>query len=84
MCKHEDKYCPCCKQPFECKVGSILLCQCSAVTLTDPERDFINEQYDDCLCASCLKALKAQYHKKEFQQKLKRILGVFYKKAPDT
>ncbi|MBZ4189194.1 cysteine-rich CWC family protein [Niabella beijingensis] len=79
MCKHEDKYCPRCKQPFECKVGSILLCQCSTVSLNDEERDFINQQYEDCLCASCLKELRAVYHKQKFQRKLKGILGVFYK-----
>ncbi|MCF3110485.1 cysteine-rich CWC family protein [Niabella sp. CC-SYL272] len=84
MCQHEDKYCPRCKQPFECKVGSILLCQCSTVSLNNEERDFIFKQYEDCLCAECLKALKAQYHQQQFQHKLKGILGVFYKDSSGT
>ncbi|WP_018626818.1 cysteine-rich CWC family protein [Niabella aurantiaca] len=84
MCKHEDKYCPRCKQPFECKVGSILLCQCSTVILNDAERDFVSKQYEDCLCATCLKELKAQYHQQKFQGKLKGILGVLYKPPPGS
>ncbi|WP_091102061.1 cysteine-rich CWC family protein [Paenimyroides marinum] len=78
MAQHEEKYCPRCKTVFECKVGSILLCQCSEVKLNSEERDFINEQFDDCLCANCMKELKAEYHNQKFQNKLKRILGIFY------
>ncbi|AHF16273.1 cysteine-rich CWC family protein [Niabella soli] len=79
MCQHEDKYCPCCKQPFECKVGSILLCQCSQIKLTAAERDFIGEQYDDCLCSKCMLKMKERYHKNHFQDRLKKILGIFYR-----
>ncbi|WP_084490307.1 cysteine-rich CWC family protein [Niabella ginsenosidivorans] len=79
MCKHEQKYCPRCEQPFECKVGSILLCQCSSVILTDAERDFITGLYEDCLCARCLADMKILYHKQTFQSKLKKILGVLYR-----
>ncbi|HEX5553966.1 MAG TPA: cysteine-rich CWC family protein [Chitinophagaceae bacterium] len=61
MYKHEIKYCPRCGIPFECKVGSIGLCQCTAVTLTEDERDFIDGKFDDCLCANCMKELKAEY-----------------------
>lgn len=79
MIKHEIKYCPRCETAFECKVGSILLCQCTAVRLEDDERDYINSQYDECLCADCMKILKSEYHNQRFQDKLKSILGVFYK-----
>ncbi|MCX2764652.1 cysteine-rich CWC family protein [Aquimarina muelleri] len=80
MIKHEEKYCPRCKSQFECKVGSILLCQCTIINLSNEERNYINEKYDDCLCANCMKALKSEYHNQLFQNKLKNILGVFYKK----
>src|SRR5690606_36048808 len=46
MIKHEIKYCPRCEAAFECKVGSILLCQCTTVHFEDEERDYINSQYD--------------------------------------
>ncbi|MDO5615319.1 MAG: cysteine-rich CWC family protein [Cruoricaptor ignavus] len=79
MPKHEQKYCPKCNATFECKVGSILLCQCSEIKLSNEELEFIQEKYDDCLCANCMKKLKAEYHNQNFQKRLKSILGVFYK-----
>jgi hypothetical protein len=62
MYKHEEKICPRCSETFECKLGSILLCQCTAVKLNEVERDYIREQYDDCLCAKCMKELRAEYN----------------------
>ena len=35
--KHEHMACPRCQRSFECRVGSINLCQCQAVQLTDEE-----------------------------------------------
>ncbi|MEM9897469.1 MAG: cysteine-rich CWC family protein [Bacteroidota bacterium] len=67
MIKHEITPCPRCGKTFECKVGSILLCQCTTVELNQEERDYINEWFDDCLCASCMKDLKAEY--RSIQQK---------------
>lgn len=61
MCEHEKKYCPHCNVLFECKIGSILLCQCTPVPLAEDERMYIKNRYDDCLCANCLMELKAQY-----------------------
>ena len=61
MCEHEKKFCPHCQVLFECKVGSILLCQCTTVSLTEDERMFMKDHYEDCLCAACMKQLKAQY-----------------------
>ncbi|MDH5360346.1 MAG: cysteine-rich CWC family protein [Gammaproteobacteria bacterium] len=56
--KHESKQCPRCQAEFECKVGNIQLCQCSGVTLSDDEMAYLQEQYDDCLCARCLRSLQ--------------------------
>lgn len=77
MIKHEIKYCPRCNTPFECKVGSILLCQCSTVSLHPEERDYIQEKFDDCLCANCLKELKIEYHNNQLKNKIKKILEQF-------
>nr|WKN34916.1 cysteine-rich CWC family protein [Tunicatimonas sp. TK19036] len=61
MAKHEEKTCHRCGEIFECKVGSITLCQCTAVTLTEAERTYISQQFDECLCARCLKALQQEF-----------------------
>jgi len=58
MCKHEEKYCPRCQAPFECKVGSIAECQCNGVGLPPGVRQFIADRYKDCLCRKCLLELK--------------------------
>jgi hypothetical protein len=61
MCKHEEKYCPRCKEAFECKVGDITQCQCYGVRLTPEERAFIEGRYQDCLCRKCLSELQQRY-----------------------
>lgn len=80
MCSHEQKNCPRCNSKFECKVGSINLCQCTTVILNDKEREYMRENFDDCLCASCMKDIKSEYHTQVYHNKLKSILGVFYRK----
>ncbi len=60
MPQHKIKNCPRCGRTFECKLGSILLCQCSEIKLTQEERALIQTQYQDCLCIQCLKVLKEQ------------------------
>jgi hypothetical protein len=78
--KHEPKSCPRCRAAFECKVGSILLCQCSAVKVNDEERAYFRQGgYTDCLCAACMEELKKEYHAGQFRRKLKKIVGMFYK-----
>ncbi len=71
--KHELKYCPRCNSTFECKVGSVVLCQCSAVKLNQEERDYINNKYEDCLCAACIESLRSEYNQEKFRLKLKKI-----------
>lgn len=78
MCEHEKKYCPRCNILFECKLGSILLCQCTSVPLNENERSYIREQFDDCLCAVCMNELKAEYHNNLFKEKLKKLFGIFF------
>lgn len=79
MACHETKHCPRCETPFECKVGSIALCQCSTINLTDAERSFISRTFDDCLCANCMMALKAEFHNRQFQHRLQNISQLFKK-----
>lgn len=79
MPEHEHKQCPRCHSDFECKVGSIHLCQCSDIVLTEDEQMFIGLQYNECLCISCLRQLRAEYHNTELRNTIKKILGIFYK-----
>lgn len=60
MPEHEWKQCPRCGAEFECKSGTVLLCQCQDVILTPVQRDYIAARYDDCLCQVCLAALGAE------------------------
>ena len=61
MCKHEEKKCQRCRALFECKAGSIMLCQCNGIQLTTEERAYIETKYEDCLCVNCLRILQTEY-----------------------
>ncbi|MBL1276021.1 MAG: cysteine-rich CWC family protein [Ectothiorhodospiraceae bacterium] len=56
------KCCPRCNEQFECKVVSILSCQCQIVYLTVKQCEYVSDQYDDCLCATCLQVLRSEYN----------------------
>jgi len=77
MEKHETKICPRCFDTFECKAGSILLCQCNTISLKEEESHYINQQFDDCLCINCMKDLKKEYNRNLFKEKLKKISRLF-------
>ncbi|EGG99030.1 hypothetical protein imdm_1598 [gamma proteobacterium IMCC2047] len=57
MPEHEKRNCPRCGAAFECKVGSILICHCSDVQLSEQQKALIAERWDDCLCHGCLMAI---------------------------
>ncbi|WP_083928154.1 cysteine-rich CWC family protein [Spirosoma panaciterrae] len=59
--KHEHTACPRCGQLFECRVGSINLCQCQAIPLTEEQRHYVDSLYQGCLCAACLFVLRSDY-----------------------
>ena len=59
--KHEKKNCCRCDSFFECKVGDIANCQCTQMTLSLEEISFMEEMYDDCLCANCIYEMKRRY-----------------------
>ena len=47
------------------------------VTLTESERNYFHEKYEDCLCANCMKELKTEFHKNHFKQKSEKLFGIF-------
>jgi len=75
MRKHEQKRCPRCQALFECKSGSILLCQCQTVYLTPEHLEYVSERYTDCLCAACLKAVRAEYDIAQLTDQLEALSG---------
>ncbi|WP_090098607.1 cysteine-rich CWC family protein [Chitinophaga sp. CF118] len=80
MAHHESVICPRCKAAFECRVGSILQCQCQQVTLTEDERAYINETYSECLCASCLTAMQKSYRQTHFLKRLQQFFSLSSKR----
>ncbi len=74
MPKHENKQCPRCSAEFECKTGSILLCQCSKIEMTQEQLEYSNSQYNDCLCLSCLKELQTEFNILSYNENIKNIL----------
>ena len=71
--KHETKLCPRCKAEFECKAGSILLCQCQTIYLNPEQAEYVNAQFDDCLCVSCLGILRSEYNFRQHQKKIRKF-----------
>ncbi|MBO9727549.1 MAG: cysteine-rich CWC family protein [Chitinophaga sp.] len=61
MACHETVTCPRCQRTFECRVGTILRCQCQDISLSEEERHFIQQQYSGCLCIDCLRELKSGF-----------------------
>ncbi len=82
MPHHEEKICPLCQAQFECKVGTINGCQCQTVSLNIAETDHIREQFEDCLCAHCLQALKMEHKQNQFKEKVNRAYIYFNFKSP--
>jgi len=73
--KHETKSCPRCKASFECKSGSVLLCQCQTVVLNAEQIEYMQMQYEDCLCARCLLEVRAEFNNMQHVKKLNKIIG---------
>jgi hypothetical protein len=61
MAQHELKICSSCNNAFECKAGSITQCHCFAVSLSEDERNYLQQHYDDCICAACLLLVKNKF-----------------------
>jgi hypothetical protein len=71
--KHETVGCPRCGTAFECKVGSINLCQCVAVQLTDEQQNYVRSRFTNCLCANCLLEIRTEYNQKIHQEQLAKF-----------
>lgn len=74
MPQHEKKQCPRCSSEFECKTGSILLCQCSKIEMSPEQLEYTSTKYDECLCLDCLKELRSEYNHLSNHKNIKNIL----------
>ena len=54
MPEHEQIKCPRCSAEFECKAGSITMCPCSEIALSQAQREYIALNWEGCLCNKCL------------------------------
>lgn len=72
--KYEQKICPGCQASFVCKVGDVANCQCSTITLTHNEQIYLNEKFNDCICARCMKSQKSEYARNQFNKKIESLL----------
>ncbi|WP_460978476.1 cysteine-rich CWC family protein [Spirosoma knui] len=72
--KHDHVACPRCQRIFECKVGSINLCQCQSIRLTDAQQQYVSSMYQGCLCSDCLLTVRTEYNQMIHQQNLNRLL----------
>ncbi|RFS19732.1 hypothetical protein DVR12_21785 [Chitinophaga silvatica] len=66
---HETITCPRCQSLFECRVGTILRCQCQEVVLSEEELEYIRQEFSGCLCADCLRELKTAFKKSDSSSK---------------
>lgn len=73
MPNHESKQCARCNTLFECKSGSIMLCQCQTVVLSAEQLEYISKQYEDCLCGRCLLELRTEYNELQHSQRIRAL-----------
>ncbi|MEO5911976.1 MAG: cysteine-rich CWC family protein [Pelobium sp.] len=59
--KHEVITCERCRGKIECKANNYTQCQCSKVQLNLNELQYISENHEGCICASCLVELREEY-----------------------
>lgn len=50
-----QKKCPRCSSNFKCREDRTELCHCTRIHLFSGVRDYIKDNYQNCLCPQCLK-----------------------------
>ncbi|MGH1336742.1 MAG: cysteine-rich CWC family protein [Aureispira sp.] len=60
------RFCERCQAVFTCQPSNIAHCQCSQWQLSLETRALVAQEFQDCLCASCLQQLGAVAKKTSF------------------
>lgn len=55
------KKCPRCASQFTCREDRIDLCQCSRIYLEPKAKDYIRDNFNNCLCPDCLKEISLNF-----------------------
>ena len=55
MAERQEKKCARCGGLLQCNAGSIEQCDCSSILLSNETTEWIQQEYNDCLCLDCLK-----------------------------
>lgn len=53
------KICPRCSESFTCRQDRSEVCRCMHVCLNVGVREYVKQNYDACLCPTCLKETSA-------------------------
>lgn len=53
------KKCACCNKEFECKHSAD--CWCSKYTISNTLREYLKNNFNDCLCEDCLKKVLLEF-----------------------
>ncbi|MFC4676667.1 cysteine-rich CWC family protein [Dysgonomonas termitidis] len=56
------KICKRCSASFSCREDRIELCSCRKVSLVIGVRDYIKDNYRDCLCPKCLQEANTSFY----------------------
>lgn len=57
-----EKICQRCSGSFICRQDRIDLCSCARLSLKPGVRDYIKENYGNCLCPQCLKEANDSFY----------------------
>jgi hypothetical protein len=63
-----DKICERCGTPFKCYHDDVLNCHCALIALDAQQREYIGQNYDDCLCHACLQEIKIGFYALDVNQ----------------
>lgn len=61
-----------CQSAFNCREDRRDLCHCTHIYILPEIKNYIKENYDDCLCHNCLKEVKNNFHSSGVNPKYKR------------
>lgn len=56
------KICSRCSNSFVCREDRTDLCQCTRTYMVPGSKDYIKENFDDCVCSACRKEISSSYN----------------------